>query len=86
MKTEYRIYMETTRTGDGGFSPFATLEGGWYGHVPLVGMNEYIYCRTPDKDKAWTYTADECARTIEEIRNKGYPCHAVPPLTITRTY
>ena len=84
----YRIVMERMpgRAPHGWDRGCAPLEQGYYGHVPLVGMNEYIYCRVEGREDAWTYDADGCARTIQEIWNKGYGAHAEPPLTITRSY
>ena len=83
----YRIYMDEIITGDGGYSPRQPLEGGWFGPPGFpVGMNRQIYCRVPDKDRAWTYTRANCQRAIDDMRAYGYPCHADPPFTVTRAY
>lgn len=76
--TEHRIFLEArpaTRTSEAIFA-------GYFGPVPGVGMNEFIYCRV-SHEKAWTYTPHEAVRQIQEIWDKGYPARCEPPVTIT---
>lgn len=51
-----------------------------YGHIT---MNDHIYGRWPTKDRAVKLPAAEAVRVITQFRDKGVPCRAEPPITIT---
>jgi hypothetical protein len=71
----YRIYMD----------PVGDLRGGWFGGDGIY-VNEPIYCRVPKKAKAWTWSKDQAINRIREMRDLGYPCHAVPSITKTEKF
>lgn len=58
------------------------LPGAFYGRVPGVGMNFPIYCRT-DEDDAYEFDKNNAIEVIRDFRRSGYPCHAIPPITVT---
>jgi hypothetical protein len=76
--TEHRIFLDARpATPTSG-----ALAAGYFGHVPGVGMNEFIYCRV-SRESAYTYGPHEAVRQIQEIWDKGYPARCEPPVAIT---
>lgn len=77
-EVKYKIFLEAlpaNRTWRG-------TPAGYFGPVPGVGMNEYIYCRVVET-KAWEFDAATAARNIMAMLDKGYRARCVPPLEIT---
>lgn len=72
----YRIYMDE----------LDDLPGGWYGKPPGVGYsNQQIYWRVDSKADALRFDQRQTILMVRGMRDKGYPCHAVPPIVINET-
>lgn len=89
---EYRIYLEEIKDRKG-----VVVNGGYYTYSDLSkqlnGHNfpsmEYAYDRTTDLNELLIkiyYSKEDCARVMDHMRQKGYPCHAEPSFTITKKY
>jgi hypothetical protein len=59
------------------------LSKGFYGPVAGVTINQPIYCRVANKEAAYEFDTRNAVCHVMEFRNKGYGCHAVPPITLT---
>ena len=59
---------------------FTDEDGGWY--APRPGINQFIYGRVFSKKNAFKFYEDEAIEIIQEANDKGYDCHAVPPIII----
>ncbi len=75
---KHKIFLEELPTT----SSAPCVQGGWFGPVPGVRMNEAIYCRV-SSDKAWAFDEDEAVRRIIYFNAKGYRCHAEPAIHVT---
>ncbi len=71
MKREYKIFLKG----------FKDVPDGYFGPVPGIIDNRYIYCRVKKED-AWIFTKEDAISHVLAMRNKGYSAKCDPPLIV----
>ena len=79
MSNEYRVFMEAIPPKNG----CPELPAGWFGDVPGIYVNEYIYCRVTDKISARVLNKSDAVFLVQDMRRMGYEAKSDPPITVT---
>jgi hypothetical protein len=70
---EYKIYMHEC----------SGVPAGWFTNESLRA-NVPLFARSQHEEDAYLFKAREIPHVVQSFR--GWPCHCVPPLTITTNY